>query len=159
MNKESVVDALQALMSEMGNRTKTAQLREVFPHIEEAKRAGLTNAKIVETLNAQGFDLTVKSFEMLLYRIRKRQSSSPISSAEEPTSLPVTSPHMKGTQQSSLSLPSPGRSWSTDQITPEKPLDELGGLDKKQRRERLADRFITPEHTNPLLKRIKDKQK
>ncbi|HAN9605010.1 TPA: hypothetical protein IGQ72_004282 [Escherichia coli] len=33
----------------------------------------MSNARIVETLNAQGFDLTLKTFETMLYRIRKKQ--------------------------------------------------------------------------------------
>lgn len=75
MKKESVIDALVTLTNGLENRSKVAQLREVYPYIEAAKRAGFKNSKIVETLNAQGFALTLKSFEMLLYRIRKAQPS------------------------------------------------------------------------------------
>lgn len=35
--------------------------------------------------------------------------------------------------------------------------DDLAGLDKKQRREKLADQFIKPETTNSLLKRLNKK--
>ena len=37
--------------------------------------------------------------------------------------------------------------------------DELAGLDKQQRRERLADQFIRPETTNPLLRRLSKEKK
>lgn len=33
--------------------------------------------------------------------------------------------------------------------------DDMKGLDKKQRREKIADQFIKPGFTNPLLKRLK----
>lgn len=153
MKKESVIDALVTLANGLEDRSKVAQLREVYPYIEAAKRAGFKNSKIVETLNAQGFDLTLKSFEMLLYRIRKSAQEC----AHEPT---PPSPFLqeKGTHQNqprSLSR-SPESNASADHQGPV--IDGLAGLDKKQRRERLADQFITPELTNPLLKRIKDQQ-
>lgn len=37
--------------------------------------------------------------------------------------------------------------------------NNLSGQNMKQRRERLADQFITPENTNPLLKRFKEQLK
>lgn len=144
MDKESVIDALRALTSEMQNRTKIAQLREVYPYIEEAKRAGFKNAKIVETLNAQGFGLTLKSFEMLLYRIREQQRE------------------VTGDSTKTSALPMPPltrRSQDVYAVDPPSEQSQLGVLDKKQQRERLADQFISPEITNPLLKRLKEHQK
>ncbi len=153
MKKESVIDALVTLANGLEDRSKVAQLREVYPYIEAAKRAGFKNSKIVETLNAQGFELTLKSFEMLLYRIRKAAQEC----AHKPTP-PSPFPQEKGTRQNQsnhLTPPNPSSSAAQQRAVTE----GLEGLDKKQRRERLADQFITPELTNPLLKRIKDQQK
>lgn len=118
MDKESVVDALQALTKRMEKRTKIGQLREVYPYIEEAKNAGHKNSEIVQTLNAQGFDLTLKSFEMMLYRIRE-QAKAAASSAS--TSPPSHSQPKKGTHQSQPTTSIPPSTWSTDQGRPTGP--------------------------------------
>lgn len=96
MDKDSITDALLALANEMTNRSKIAQLREVFAHIEVAQRAGVKNAKIVETLNDQGFDLTVKSFEMMLHRIRVRHRAKHEISTEPPSSAGTSLRPQKG---------------------------------------------------------------
>ena len=74
MDRSPAEKALLALAKEDAGRTKTARLREMLDTIEATKRAGVSNARIVETLNAQGFDLTLKTFETTLYRIRKKQT-------------------------------------------------------------------------------------
>lgn len=55
MDKSPAEKALWALAKEDTGRTKTARLREMLDAIEAAKLAGVSNAKIVETLNAEGF--------------------------------------------------------------------------------------------------------
>lgn len=62
-----------ALEKESAEQTKAARLREIFGEIETVKRAGVSNARIVEKLNTQGFNLTIKTFETMLHRIRKKQ--------------------------------------------------------------------------------------
>lgn len=150
MNKESVIDALVTLANGMESRSKNAQLRGIYPYIEAAKRAGLTNSKIVETLNAQGLELTLRSFEMHLYRIRKSglangNDAMPLANTQKkegPIQHQTTPPSQTGSNtHAEMQLPSS---------------EELAGLDKKQRRERLGEQFIPREHTSPFLKRIKD---
>jgi hypothetical protein len=151
MKKELVIDALVTLTNGMESRTKIAQLRELYPYIEAAKEAGLKHSKIVETLNEQGFDLSLKTFEMLLYRIRKskqERAQEPIRPAHPQKSEGAHhSPHNLRTHQHLRA--------STD--SPNQVIEGLENLDKKQRRERLGDQFINSEVTNPLLKRIQDK--
>lgn len=174
MDKASVADALLALTSEMANRSKIAQLREVFQHIEEAQRAGVKNARIVETLNALGFKLDLKSFEMMLYRIRKQRKADLREGTGTPAAAPLDLPLKKGTDQATppgeprkITNPAtpklgPGTQPNSEGSAPEETspaVDDLSGLDKKQRRERLGDQFITPETTNPLWKRIKEQKK
>jgi hypothetical protein len=81
---ETVADALKKLASEDGSRSKTARLREVLPEIEAAQKAGVRNQKIVETLNAHGFELNLKTFETTLYRIRKKPGKETKSTAATP---------------------------------------------------------------------------
>lgn len=144
-----------ALANSLENRSKISQLREIYPYIEVLKRSGLTNAKIVGALNSQGFDLSLRSFETMLYRIREEAKVTAPSASTVP---PANFQSEKGAHQNqprSL-MRSPESNASADHQGPV--IDGLAGLDKKQRRERLADQFITPELTNPLLKRIKDQQ-
>lgn len=118
MNKESIIDALMALANNLENRSKISQLREIHPHIEVLKRSGLTNAKIVETLNSQGFNLSLKSFETMLYRIREEAKAVATNAW---TSSPSNFQPEKGTHQSQPTTSIPPSTWSTDQGRPTGP--------------------------------------
>lgn len=92
MDKSPAEQALLALAKEDAGRTKTARLREMLGAIEATKQAGVSNARIVETLNAQGFDLTLKTFETMLYRIRKKQTKqTPAALGHDQKVTPATS--------------------------------------------------------------------
>lgn len=139
MQTNSVADVLRALATGDKARSETARLRDVVDEVEAALAAGVSRAAVLEALHGQGFTMTLKSFESALYRIRKqrertgqRQASPPPPSTATPTAEPTKEPD-----------------------TPPISGEDLEGLDKKQRREKLADQFIKPESTNPLLKRIK----
>lgn len=150
MDKATITDALSDLTRDMANRSKIAQLREVFQHIEEAQRAGIKNEKIVKTLNAKGFALTVKSFEMMLYRIRKQRDQSGHELKSATSSLGSHPPLTSISQADTAKSPPEDVNLVSD---------ELRGLDDKQRRERVAEQFIKSESTHPLIKRIKDRSK
>lgn len=77
MNKKSDIEALRELTSETKNQTKMGRLRGLFDEIEKAKEAGVSNAKIVETLNAQGLDINLKTFESMMYKIRQSRKNKP----------------------------------------------------------------------------------
>ncbi len=62
--------ALQKLAQGREHRSKIGRLRSVFLEVQEAQAAGVSNRKIVDELNEQGFGLTLKTFETMLYRIR-----------------------------------------------------------------------------------------
>lgn len=81
---------------------------------------------------------------MLLYRIREQHK---VATGES-------------TKTSALPMPPlTRRSQDAHVVDPPYERSELGVLDKKQQRERLADQFISPEITNPLLKRLKEHRK
>lgn len=77
MNKKSDIEALRELTSEPKNQTKMGRLRGLFDEIEKAKEAGVSNIKIVETLNAQGLDINLKTFESMMYKIRQSRKNKP----------------------------------------------------------------------------------
>lgn len=134
MNKSPAEKALWALAKEDKGRTKTARLREMLDAIEAAKQAGVSNARVVETLNAEGFDLTLKTFETMLYRIRKKQQA----------------PAKFGHDQTQTTAP------NHDEEPPAiNQADEKVSLrTARQRGEAKADEYMKPTATNPLLKRL-----
>lgn len=73
MDKDSISTALTALEREMSNRSKIGQIRELYAQIEAAQIAGVNNRKIVGTLSQQGLSLSLKTFEMILYRVRQER--------------------------------------------------------------------------------------
>jgi hypothetical protein len=77
VNNKSDIEALRELTSEPKNQTKMGRLRGLFDEIEKAKEAGVSNIKIVETLNAQGLDINLKTFESMMYKIRQSRKNKP----------------------------------------------------------------------------------
>lgn len=91
MELRSAAEALKAVAEQSENRSKIGRLRGVLKEVEDAQKAGVKNSKIVETLNANGFELTIKTFETMLYRIRKERSgNSNIPSKPEGNQPPTT---------------------------------------------------------------------
>lgn len=134
MEKSDVADALRALAKDSANRTKIGRLREIIDEVSAAQAAGVRNSRIFETLNQQGFGFkSVRAFEAMVRRIRKEKGLSVRGRALDPK----------------ISSPKPEFEAEDDEPT----------LDPKQRREKLADRFIKPETTNPLLKRVMEEKK
>lgn len=76
MTNNSVADVLRALATGDKGRSETARLRDIVDEIEAALAAGVSRAAVLETLNAQGFTMTLKSFESALYRIRKKRTQA-----------------------------------------------------------------------------------
>jgi len=67
---QSAARALQALSASWTARSKAARLRELLPQIEAAQAAGVKHALILESLNAHGLDLSLKSYSVMLHRLR-----------------------------------------------------------------------------------------
>jgi hypothetical protein len=73
MTKNTIAEVLKALATGDASRSETARLRDVFPEVEAALAAGVSRAAILESLQRQGFTMTLRGFETALYRIRKKQ--------------------------------------------------------------------------------------
>lgn len=82
MDQDSLLSTLSSLASQGVKRTKTGQLRELLPQIEQAQSAGYSNEAIARALTARGLAVTKKTLETMLYRIRKdaAQAAAPPSS-------------------------------------------------------------------------------
>jgi hypothetical protein len=68
--------AFTKLKMEFSSRSKTGIIRMYLHEIEAMKSIGIPNLKIVECLNHAGIDISLKVFESLLYRIRRRNKPS-----------------------------------------------------------------------------------
>ena len=153
MQKNSVADVLRALATGDKARSETARLRDVVDSVESALSAGVSRVAILDALHGQGFTMTLKSFESALYRIRKQREKAEQKTAQ-PAPLPSASAAVIQAAPVSVSQP--------EEVAPAASIpskDDLAGLDVKQRREKIADQFITSEKTNSLAKRLKEKSK
>lgn len=74
MDKPKLLEVLAALPEGGVKRTKTGRVRELLPEIEAAQAAGYANEDIAKALAKQGLDVTKKTLETMLYRIRKERS-------------------------------------------------------------------------------------
>lgn len=81
--------ALLELAKGTEKRSKIGRLRGVYDEIETAQKAGVSNSAIVETLNKSGFELTLKTFETMLYRIRKEKKEEGSSESKQTTKQPA----------------------------------------------------------------------
>lgn len=73
MVDNSVADKLRALAVSNANRSETARLGDILNEIENALKAGVHRAAILQTLNDSGFKMNMKSFESALHRLRKKR--------------------------------------------------------------------------------------
>lgn len=75
--KISDAEALLSLEKDStAHRSKVGRLRSVFREIEELQVKGFSNQAIVDKLNEVGYGLTLKTFETMLYRIRKEAGTT-----------------------------------------------------------------------------------
>jgi hypothetical protein len=64
--------ALLELAQEPDKRSTTARVAEHFAEIEAALNAGVQRTAVLETLNRYGITLSLKNFDNVLYRLRKK---------------------------------------------------------------------------------------
>lgn len=70
---DSLTKTLQDMASNTKGRSQTSRLRDVFPAVEKALRAGVSRQAVLAALNQDGFTLNLPAFDKALYRIRKEQ--------------------------------------------------------------------------------------
>jgi|GEM_PF-1660510 hypothetical protein len=136
MNNEAI-KALKELAENTGKRSKIGIVRELMPYIEETMKQGVTLADIHAALiEKAGIDIKFVTFIGSYKRIKKESGKN-----TQQRLKPLT-PESEFQRQSD----------SETEINSTHPdNEELSGLNSKQRREKLGDRFIK-EGSNPLLK-------
>lgn len=155
MEKGSVADALIALATSDENRSQTARLRDVIDQVETALDAGVKREVVLKSLNDHGLDMSMKSFESALYRIRKERKNStgllnPIQNTKQVSNIHTESESPGNVEAVTSSLPNSEQSVSKDD-------ENINGLSLREKRERRASEFIKDAPSNPLLKNLKGK--
>ena len=92
MDKKAITDSLRALALSQVNRSKAACLRDVFDELEATLAAGVTRASVVQTLAANGLEMSLGTFETTLKRIRQKRtkpSMDAVKSAAQPPGWPT----------------------------------------------------------------------
>lgn len=112
-------------------RAKRSRLIPFQAQIFELKAKGYANWQVCEWLAANGLKVSQEGLRKFI----KSREGHP-----SPASMPNANKAPADAAQ---------QNEETDQT------EGLKGLDKKQRREKIADQYIKPEFTNPLLKRLK----
>ena len=122
-------------------RKKSALLRGLRPQIERLQGEGYTQEAIAAALTAQGIKVTRSSLATYLARFRQQEMAK----GPQNPSPAVTS--SAPALSSSPSVPTEGPDGEAEETRP--------NLTKREKREALADRFVKPQITNPLLKDLK----
>jgi hypothetical protein len=66
---------LRSLAADIAKRSKTAVLRDVFPEIETAIRAGVSQVVILDELRLLGFEMNQHAFRSALRRLRAERAT------------------------------------------------------------------------------------
>src|SRR5450830_912141 len=125
METNAAAASLRALATANQGRSKIGRIRELYPEIENAKKAGVTLEKILETLNEQGLDMKLASFKTMLHRVRKEiptRATTP--AAVQPESFTPRRSVLSATPENEVAEPDNAET------------EDLEGLTAKQRRER-----------------------
>jgi hypothetical protein len=109
-----------------------ARLRDVFGEIEETIRAGVSVAKVHETLLDQGFTMKFSAFQSSLYRLRKEKETGKVRAPN------ATPPASFATDPNPIPVPQGPSSTTEDGQT--SPV----WVDEKKQREADADRHLNP---------------
>jgi hypothetical protein len=76
MTKSSLANKLTNLAESSQDRSLAARLRDVFPEIEKAMEKGVSRSNILKALQDDGMEISMKTFESALYRMRKAKLSA-----------------------------------------------------------------------------------
>lgn len=136
----SKTDPLEAL-SNIKPQTKAAQVRQLFPVIEEKIAAGVRIADITKALNDSGIEISEGTLKTYLHRFRKKQTSAPrqTASAQAAPDMHTKSSEPKPAQESPHSPISPENLESLMKPDPQTQAADLARyerLAKQQRRSR-----------------------
>lgn len=127
--RDPAATALAQLGADPRSLSAAARIRRLLPDIEAALERGVRQADILQTLTAQGLKLTIGQFRTELWRARKRARAKDTKESPPPATTP----------------------------TPKSPPPGIGA--SKAERDAWAKEIIPDDPPNPLLERLKRKNK
>ena len=68
---ESSAEEILKLTIDPESLSVTARIRSLYPSIIQAREKGVSRAAILNVLNKKGFNLSMATFNSILYRIKK----------------------------------------------------------------------------------------
>ncbi|WP_157661753.1 hypothetical protein [Burkholderia ubonensis] len=71
MKDQEVIEALDELAEDSASRTKVGRLRTILSTVLRTQDAGVPDRRIVETLNHFGFDISVRTFQRIVLRLKR----------------------------------------------------------------------------------------
>ena len=72
MDTPKLLHALEELTTDATGKNKTKQIESLLPYIEAAIYTGTSHERILTVLKAQGMDVELEYFRVVLYRLRKK---------------------------------------------------------------------------------------
>jgi hypothetical protein len=145
-NDAEVPARLLVLATSPEGRSKIGRLRTWLPVIEATLKAGVSLEVILGELNSQGLNMKFGAFKTALYRIRKEKPDQTI------TTMPAASPPANSTPKGAIATTAAEPKPETEEA--ELTSESSENLSARERREKLASQYITPESSNSLLKRL-----
>lgn len=138
MNSTKLSEELRKLAADNQKRTKSSRLNDVFDDIEHALKNGVSRQAVIELLAKNGFEISMKSFESSLARLRKkRKETKTVSVSFETKSVPDIKQGVNQIKES----------FSTEKVIEETPINKsaLGIKAASKLNEELAKQFISNE--------------
>jgi hypothetical protein len=78
MDSIEISEQLKKLATDNEKRTKSSRLNDVFDDVENALKNGISRKSVIELLAKNGLELSPKSFESTLARLRKKRKNKAI---------------------------------------------------------------------------------
>jgi hypothetical protein len=78
MDSIEISEQLKKLATDNEKRTKSSRLNDVFDDVENALKNGISRKSVIELLAKNGLELSMKSFESTLARLRKKRKNKAI---------------------------------------------------------------------------------
>lgn len=161
MDSIKISEQLKKLATDNEKRSKSARLNDLLDDIENALKNGISRQSVIELLAENGFEISMKSFESTLARLRRKRKDSAIKNNQVIT-VPISSSETKQTSnfshEKNIDVALSALPLSSVEDTPIK--KHLSMREKTALK--MADLGIDMENTNPLLKKrlqqLKDKE-
>lgn len=144
MDDAKIVEALAALKTTSGRRTKMGILRALLPQIEAAQLAGVPHEEIWQTLKQHGLDVSAKTYSVLLARARAQVRAGAATGGTPTSESPPAVPDNPKAQPAPSEKPAENFQAADS--------DPFGVIPDK---DAVSKKFTTYQSSNSLLNRKK----